>query len=84
MIIFIGLENEGVFDTWQLLSALREKNITLGVQYVKGEVEGFEFSQSRWESQDFGHKEIEEAEELIPHKSRLMGAFVSCFYKDIC
>lgn len=38
-----GLENEGVIDAWQLLSALREKNLTLGVQYVKGEVERFYF-----------------------------------------
>lgn len=34
-----GLENEGTIDAWQLLSAIREKNLTLGVQYVKGEVE---------------------------------------------
>ncbi|KAI6190960.1 putative fad oxidoreductase [Aphelenchoides bicaudatus] len=38
-----GLENEGFFDPWQLLAALREKNITLGVLYVQGEVEGFRF-----------------------------------------
>lgn len=37
----LGLENEGFFDPWQLLSGLREKNITLGVTYVQGEVEGF-------------------------------------------
>nr|CAD2133635.1 unnamed protein product [Meloidogyne enterolobii] len=36
----LGLENEGVFDTWQLLSALREKNISLGVRYLKGDFEG--------------------------------------------
>jgi FAD-dependent oxidoreductase domain-containing protein 1 len=40
---FLGLENEGFYDPWQLLSALREKNITLGVLYVQGEVEGFRF-----------------------------------------
>lgn len=39
----LGLENEGFYDPWQLLSALREKNITLGVLYVQGEVEGFRF-----------------------------------------
>uniref|UniRef100_A0AC34GIG4 FAD dependent oxidoreductase domain-containing protein n=2 Tax=Panagrolaimus sp. ES5 TaxID=591445 RepID=A0AC34GIG4_9BILA len=38
-----GLENEGLIDTWQLLSAIREKNMTLGVQYIKGTVEGFKF-----------------------------------------
>ncbi|KAI1707943.1 FAD dependent oxidoreductase domain-containing protein [Ditylenchus destructor] len=39
----LGLENEGVFDNLQLLSALREKNLTLGVRYVKAEVEGMDF-----------------------------------------
>ncbi|KAI1730530.1 FAD dependent oxidoreductase domain-containing protein [Ditylenchus destructor] len=39
----LGLENEGVFDNAQLLSALREKNLTLGVRYVKAEVEGMDF-----------------------------------------
>uniref|UniRef100_A0A7E4V1K9 FAD-dependent oxidoreductase domain-containing protein 1 n=1 Tax=Panagrellus redivivus TaxID=6233 RepID=A0A7E4V1K9_PANRE len=38
-----GLENEGLIDTWQLLSAIREKNISLGVQYFKGAVESFLF-----------------------------------------
>ncbi|PAV82677.1 hypothetical protein WR25_23484 isoform A [Diploscapter pachys] len=40
----LGIENEGVIDTWQVLAAIREKNITLGVHYIKGEVEGFEFN----------------------------------------
>lgn len=31
----LGLENEGAIDGWQVLQALREKNIELGVQYVK-------------------------------------------------
>lgn len=39
---FAGLENEGTIDSWQLLSAIREKNLTLGVQYLKGEVEGMQ------------------------------------------
>uniref|UniRef100_A0A5S6QWA9 FAD-dependent oxidoreductase domain-containing protein 1 n=1 Tax=Trichuris muris TaxID=70415 RepID=A0A5S6QWA9_TRIMR len=39
----LGSENEGVFDNWQLLSALREKNVTLGVQYIKAKVTGFEW-----------------------------------------
>lgn len=38
-----GLENEGIIDAWQLLGALREKNITLGVHYIKGEVENFSY-----------------------------------------
>ena len=31
----IGLENEGVIDGWQLLQAIREKNASIGVQYLK-------------------------------------------------
>ena len=36
-----GLENEGWFDPWLLLQALRNKATSLGTQYVKGEVVGF-------------------------------------------
>jgi len=36
-----GLENEGIVDPWQLLSAVREKNITLGVQYIKARIRNF-------------------------------------------
>lgn len=36
-----GLENEGWFDPWSLLSALREKNLTIGVHYIKAKVAGF-------------------------------------------
>lgn len=58
---------------------MREKNITLGVQYVKGDVEGFEFSHIKWEKQDFGYVEKNESEDLVPYKSRLTGAYVNFF-----
>lgn len=64
-----GLENEGFYDPWQLLSALREKNITLGVVYVQGEVEGFRF-----------HKDVRYSEsvgiETDVKSRRISGAFV--------
>ncbi|KAF8565841.1 hypothetical protein P879_08998 [Paragonimus westermani] len=40
-----GYENEGWFDPWLLLKALRAKCHTLGVNYVVGEVVDFEASQ---------------------------------------
>ena len=39
----VGIEGEGWFDPWQLVRALRRKNISLGVQYVDGEVIQFRF-----------------------------------------
>ncbi|CAD5118716.1 DgyrCDS7397 [Dimorphilus gyrociliatus] len=39
----IGLENEGYFDPWLLLAAMRAKAVSLGVKYVRGEVTGFRF-----------------------------------------
>ncbi|KAK5982804.1 FAD-dependent oxidoreductase domain-containing protein 1 [Trichostrongylus colubriformis] len=62
----LGLENEGTFDTWQLLSAIREKNITLGVQYVKGEVEGFQFQRhvTRAEPHEMEDHEIADQEKF--------------------
>ncbi|XP_049827366.1 FAD-dependent oxidoreductase domain-containing protein 1-like [Schistocerca gregaria] len=38
-----GLENEGWFDPWSLLMAFKKKAISEGVEYVTGEVIGFEF-----------------------------------------
>ncbi|PSN57396.1 hypothetical protein C0J52_02879 [Blattella germanica] len=38
-----GLENEGWFDPWCLLSAFKKKAISLGVEYVHGDAIGFEF-----------------------------------------
>ena len=36
-----GLQNEGWFDPWLFLAALKTKAASLGVQFVKGEVVGF-------------------------------------------
>lgn len=41
---FKGYENEGWFDPWLLLKALRAKCHMLGVNYVVGEVVDFEAS----------------------------------------
>ncbi|CDW57841.1 Propionyl-CoA carboxylase alpha chain, mitochondr ial [Trichuris trichiura] len=48
-----GSENEGVFDNWQLLSAIREKNVTLGVHYIKAKVTGFEWDWSSEHAANF-------------------------------
>ncbi|XP_069804455.1 FAD-dependent oxidoreductase domain-containing protein 1 isoform X2 [Dendropsophus ebraccatus] len=37
-----GLENEGWFDPWLLLSALRRKALSMGVLHCHGEVAGFD------------------------------------------
>ncbi|KAK0404837.1 hypothetical protein QR680_017657 [Steinernema hermaphroditum] len=71
-----GLENEGVIDAWQLLAAIREKNITLGVNYVKGEVEGFHFERSREASEVHGFYDDEEADDVKLIKQRLWGVIV--------
>lgn len=39
--LYTGLQNEGWFDPWALLCALRRKATALGVTYIKGEVVGF-------------------------------------------
>lgn len=41
-----GQKNEGYFDPWSLLSALKAKSISLGVKYIKGEACDFNVSQS--------------------------------------
>nr|CAD7438120.1 unnamed protein product [Timema bartmani] len=38
-----GLENEGWFDPWLLLHALKRKSIATGAEYVMGEAIAFEF-----------------------------------------
>ncbi|CAJ0918767.1 unnamed protein product [Ranitomeya imitator] len=38
-----GLENEGWFDPWLLLSALRRKAMSMGVLHCHGEVAGFKY-----------------------------------------
>ncbi|XP_022084259.1 FAD-dependent oxidoreductase domain-containing protein 1-like isoform X2 [Acanthaster planci] len=40
-----GYDNEGWFDPWSLLKAFKEKALSLGAQYVHGEVTGFDISQ---------------------------------------
>jgi FAD-dependent oxidoreductase domain-containing protein 1 len=71
-----GLENEGLIDTWQLLSAIREKNMTLGVQYVKGTVEGFKFHNTGVRPEPHYYQEGEEADESAIDERKLWGAFV--------
>jgi len=39
----LGLENEGWFDPWSLLNALKQKGINLGVEYIQGDVIGYDF-----------------------------------------
>ncbi|XP_075211393.1 FAD-dependent oxidoreductase domain-containing protein 1-like isoform X2 [Lycorma delicatula] len=39
-----GVENEGWFDPWSLLQAFKNKSISLGTEYVEGEVIGFEYN----------------------------------------
>ncbi|KAL3870193.1 hypothetical protein ACJMK2_038274 [Sinanodonta woodiana] len=40
-----GMEGEGWFDPWLLVRALKAKNISLGVQYVKAEVVDFDMKE---------------------------------------
>lgn len=72
----LGLENEGTFDTWQLLSAIREKNITLGVQYIKGEVEGFEFERHRTRAEPHAMEDYDVADHEKLRSQRITGVFV--------
>ncbi|CAB3405883.1 unnamed protein product [Caenorhabditis bovis] len=72
----LGIENEGTIDTWQLLSAIREKNITLGVQYVKGEVEGFKFERNRGTPEVHAMGDDETADENKLRNQRISGVIV--------
>ncbi|EFO93823.1 hypothetical protein CRE_12628 [Caenorhabditis remanei] len=72
----LGVENEGTIDTWQLLSAIREKNITLGVQYVKGEVEGFQFERNRASSEVHAFGDDATADENKLRAQRISGVLV--------
>ncbi|VDL72776.1 unnamed protein product [Nippostrongylus brasiliensis] len=72
----LGLENEGTFDTWQLLAAIREKNITLGVQYVKGEVEGFLFEKLRSRADPHATEDHEIADQEKLRAQRITGVLV--------
>ncbi|KAK6049561.1 FAD dependent oxidoreductase [Cooperia oncophora] len=72
----LGLENEGTFDTWQLLSAIREKNITLGVQYVKGDVEGFQFERLVTRAEPHAMEDHDLADQEKLRAQRITGVLV--------
>lgn len=73
-----GLENEGLVDTWQLLSAIREKNISLGVQYVKGTVEGFKYERNAaFPEAHYYHSGKDADGQAIDHR-RLKWVVVGC------
>ncbi|KAK7496987.1 hypothetical protein BaRGS_00011723 [Batillaria attramentaria] len=57
-----GLEGEGWFDPWLLVKALKQKNISLGVKYVTGELEAFETQEEREKYSEGGGPDR-------PHKS---------------
>jgi hypothetical protein len=79
----LGLENEGVFDTWQLLSALREKNITLGVRYLKGDFEGVtSYNQGR-DQPTYGAVPIEEADANSLTMNKIDGVVVRKFFSKL-
>ncbi|KAK1137190.1 hypothetical protein K0M31_001714 [Melipona bicolor] len=42
----LGLEKEGWFDPWALLSAFKRKAIILGAKYISGEAQGFFYKES--------------------------------------
>ncbi|XP_051973162.1 FAD-dependent oxidoreductase domain-containing protein 1 [Xyrauchen texanus] len=48
----LGLENEGWFDPWSLLNALRRKAVSMGVHQCFGEVTGFRCSTQMAETFD--------------------------------
>ena len=77
IILYAGLENEGAIDPWQLLSAIREKNITLGVQYVKGDVEGFVFTRPQGFQDTHGCVPDEDADAANYRLRRMTGVIVS-------
>ncbi|CAD5228094.1 unnamed protein product [Bursaphelenchus okinawaensis] len=68
-----GLENEGFFDPVQLLGALREKNITLGVDYHQGRVDDFVYRQLDLYNPPQGL--TDEADDLM-HKRKMMRSIV--------
>lgn len=43
----LGLENEGWFDPWQFLCALRQKNVSLEVEYITAEAIGFHYDEAK-------------------------------------
>lgn len=74
-----GLENEGIFDTWQLLSALREKNMSLGVNYIKADFEGIAYKDplfNRPTGQIHGGMKVSESNLAEMAKFGLQGAII--------
>ncbi|KAL2092685.1 hypothetical protein ACEWY4_012483 [Coilia grayii] len=53
-----GLENEGWFDPWTLLSALRRKALSMGVEQCLGEVTGFRYGVHSVENRELGRLQI--------------------------
>ena len=49
-LLFSGLENEGWFDPWLLMAALKAKCVSLGVEFVKGEVVDIKAREERYSS----------------------------------
>lgn len=43
----LGLEDEGYFDPWLFLAAMRAKAVSLGVKYIRGEASGFRFKKGQ-------------------------------------
>jgi len=52
-----GLEGEGWFDPWSFVRALKQKNLSLGVEYVHGEVQELLFESCS----HLGHEKIDGA-----------------------
>ena len=50
----IGFKNEGWFDPWILLSGFKKKAISLGVEYISGEVVGMNVDNERVKSVKVG------------------------------
>uniref|UniRef100_A0A1I7SFP6 FAD-dependent oxidoreductase domain-containing protein 1 n=1 Tax=Bursaphelenchus xylophilus TaxID=6326 RepID=A0A1I7SFP6_BURXY len=69
-----GLENEGFFDPWEFLGALREKNITLGVDYYQGRVEDFKFRQPALYSNPQGRDP--DADDILETRKTMAGVVV--------
>jgi FAD-dependent oxidoreductase domain-containing protein 1 len=53
----LGVQNEGWFDPWSYLVALKKKSIALGVDFIQGEVKGFDFGNEGIENVHVDQKE---------------------------
>lgn len=61
----LGLEREGWFDPWALLSILKKGAFNLGAQYVNGEVVEFNFSNKNDIIIDGVEQDYESTNELV-------------------